>query len=178
MKTAIIFLLFLFVNSGIMFSQDTIFILHPSVGAMIDKYEKKDYLLFPEIKDTSFNYSFLKYLKGDYCLFSYFLNDSLSIIKVDSLELTQYQSNISKMDEYFSKRTKLDSLHLIEQTNSDNYKLKYDILTPNTIKDIKNEAIRNARLKEDEDRMRQFQQGNELSPMNIYLFELFPKKKK
>lgn len=178
MKKVIVFLLLFVVKSGITFSQDTIFILHPSVGAIIDKYEKMNYLLFPEIKDTSFQYCYLKPLKGNYGLFSYFHNDSLSITRIDSLDLSHYQTNISKLDEYFSNRSKTDSLRIIDQNNIDNPNLKFDILSPNMIKDIKNESLKNARLKEDEERMKRIQQGTEISPVDIYLFDIFHKKKK
>lgn len=178
MKKVLAVLIFIVIKSGIAFSQDTIFILHPSVGAVIDKNEKMNYLLFPEIKDTTFQYCFIKPLKGSYCLFSYFHNDSLSISNVDSLELVDYQTNISKLTEYFSNQSKPDSIQTTDQVKKENEIMKYDILSPNTIKDIKNETRRDARLKEDEERMNRYRKGNELAPVDIYLFDLFSKKKK
>ena len=178
MKKVIIFLLLFVVKSGITFSQDTIFILHPSVGAIIDKYEKMNYLLFPEIKDTSFQYCYLKPLKGNFGLFSYFHNDSLSITRIDSLDLSHYQTNISKLNEYFSNKSKSDSLRLNDQLNIKDYKLNYDILNPKLIKDIKNESLRNARLKDDEERKERIQKGTDIQPVEIYLFDVFHKKKK
>ena len=178
MKKFIVFLLLFVVKSGTTFSQDTIFILHPSVGTIIDKYEKMNYLLFPEIKDTSFQYCYIKPLKGKYGLFSYFRNDSLSITKIDSLDLSQYQTYISKLDEYYSNKSKPDTLQSIDKKNIEFYNFKHDNLNPDMLKDIKNESIRNARLKEDEDRMKRIQRGTEISPVDLYLFDIFPKKKK
>lgn len=178
MKKILAILIFVVVKSGIAFSQDTIFILHPSVGAVIDKNEKMNYILFPEIADTSFQYCFIKPLKGSYCIFSYFRNDSLSISSVDSLDLVKYQTNISKLNEYFSNQSKPDSLKSTDQVKKDNQTMKYDILSPNTIKDIKDETRRDARLKDDEERMNRYRKGNELAPVDIYLFDLFSKKKK
>lgn len=178
MKKILAVLIFIVIKSGIAFTQDTIFILHPSVGATIDKNEKLNYLLFPEIKDTCFQYCFIKPLKGRFAIYSFFRNDSLSISKVDTLELVNYQTNISKLDEYFSNQSKPDSLKSTDQVKKDNQTMKYDILSPNTIKDIKNETRRDARLKDDEERMNRYRKGNELAPVDIYLFDLFSKKKK
>jgi len=178
MKKAVVFLLLIVVKSGITFSQDTIFILHPSVGAIIDKYEKMNYLLFPEIKDTSFQYCYLKPLKGSYGLFSYFRNDSLSVSKIDSLDLSQYQIYISKLDDYYSNKSKPDTLLSIDKKNIEFYDFKHDNLNPNLIKNIKDESIRNARLKEDDERMKRIEHGTEISPVDIYLFDIIHKKKK
>ena len=75
-------------------SQDSLFILHPILGEVIDKNEKKDYLLFPEIADSIFNYGYIQHAGNKYCLNSYLLSDSLLSRIIDTAEIQQYKINV------------------------------------------------------------------------------------
>src|SRR5512145_114724 len=68
-------------------SQDSLIILHPAVGDMIDRYEKQKYGLFPELKESRFEFARVQLQKGSYTLFSKMYPDSIITRPIDSLEL-------------------------------------------------------------------------------------------
>lgn len=73
----IIKLFFLFLMSFSCFSQSNIFVLHSVIGDTINKQEKKDYFLFPELNDSIFNYGQIHYKNGKYYLFVFSILDSI-----------------------------------------------------------------------------------------------------
>ena len=91
-------------------SQDSLFVLHPIIGEIIDRNEKIDYLLFPEIKDSIFNYCSIKHEGDKYFVNSHLVSDSINIIQLNISEINQYQKNIDKLYDYYSSQPEEDSI--------------------------------------------------------------------
>lgn len=112
MKKWIILIFLLLQNLLHCIAQDSIYILHPILGGYIDSTEKKDYFLFPEIVDTSFNYGFINKFGNNFFLNVFLFNkDSLYVKQIDTAELFQYRINIEKIQNYYLKLSLKDSLN-------------------------------------------------------------------
>ena len=115
-----------------------------------------------------------------YYLNTKFTNDSVSRSEVEEGVLLQYRSNIDKLNEYYSNKSKRDSTRRVDSSSPliNNYD---ENKTPQTItltQEMKDEVERDTRLKEDQERMYNYRQGTTLDPTNIELFKSNPKKKK
>jgi hypothetical protein len=137
MKRLLFFIAILLQNNLHCAAQDSIYILHPILGEFIDSTEKKDYYLFPEIVDTSFNYGFINKIEDVYFLnVVLFHKDSLYVKKIDTSELFQYKINIEKIHNYYLKLSSKDSI-----SNYDGKGLRRDII--NNRQNINNDILIN-----------------------------------
>jgi hypothetical protein len=173
-------LLLLFVCTKVCFSQDSLYVLHRLVGADINKEEKRKYFLFSDIKDSVFNYCVISHANGKYFLNVHFVNDSVTRSEITLGELNQYRVNIDKLNEYYVNKSKKDSVNKVDSGNP-LYRDNGEQRKPETITlpaVMKAEAERDARLKEDQQRMNDYRQGSTLEPSNIELFNSGNKKKK
>ncbi len=159
------------------FSQDTVYVLHPIIGELIDKQERKDYLLFTEFNDSSFYYCFVKYGNGKFYVTARFQKDSVEVEEVDLATLKQYHQNIEKLNQYYILKAKRNSSDRADNTRSYNdskqvssEELRKRIITPGTMNQINKEVIRDQRLKDDAERMNLWKRDGGVVPLNIELF--------
>jgi hypothetical protein len=178
LKRLLLLLLILF--SKLCYPQDTLYVLHSSVGSAISKEEKKKYFLFSDVKDSLFSYAFISHVKEKYYLNVQFGNDSVSRREVAYDVLMQYRANIDKLNEFYANKAKRDSTGKVDSGNP-LYRDNDEHSKPETItlsKEMQDEARQNIRLREDEERMKSYRQGTNLDPSNITIFESKPKPKK
>lgn len=114
MKIKIILLLFVVFFKNTAFSQSKIIQLHPVLGDSIDLVEKRDYLLFPEIQDSTYIYGLLKMKDSLFRFVSYHKSDSISMI-VNQKMITEYQRNIAKLHAYYKNQLEPDSLNVLNK---------------------------------------------------------------
>lgn len=148
-------------------SQDNLFVLHPIIGEIIDRNEKIDYLLFPEINDSIFSYCQIKQVEDKFFVNSYLSSDSIIIVQLNVSEINQYQKNIDKLYDYYSSQPEADSLNdlkvlILKEGNS--FQI-IDILID--YDKISNEARAEERMREDAERLRLQKQGGESSGVII-----------
>lgn len=158
-------------------SQESLFVLHPLVGEVIDRNEKIDYLLFPEINDSLFNYCQIKHVEDSYFVISHLVSDSVITIQLNNSEINQYNKNIDKLFDYYSSQPDEDTLInlkalILKEGNSFqivDITIDYDKLS--------NEARTEDRLRDDADRLRLQKQGSDAGGLYID-FDYIRKKKK
>jgi hypothetical protein len=110
MRKFILVFILLLTKFVFLYSQDTIFILHIAVGDTIDRKEKMDFDLFPELKCADFKYGII-YSNGDTKkLNAYMQNNSLFTETLDSVTIAQYKANIDKLVEFYSSENQKDSI--------------------------------------------------------------------
>jgi hypothetical protein len=128
-------------------SQDKIVILHSIVGDTITLKEKKDYLLFPDIVDSVFNFGILHLTNNTFQLYVYQSKDPL-IVQIDSSEIHQYKLNIEKLSEYYSNVSSDNSIEssesiMLNNNNTKNPTLHQSSINPNTLKEAKRNQLLN-----------------------------------
>jgi hypothetical protein len=158
-------------------SQDSLFVLHPLVGDVIDRNEKIDYLLFPEINDSLFSYCQIKQVEERFFVISHLVSDSVITIQLNISEINQYNKNIDKLHEYYSSQPDEDTLInlkalILKEGNS------FQIIDITIDSDkLSNETRAEDRLRDDADRLRLQKQGSDAG--GIYIdFDYIKKKKK
>lgn len=158
-------------------SQDSLFVLHPIVGEIIDRNEKIDYLLFPEINDSLFNYCQIKQVEEKFIVNSYFVSDSTVTILLNISDINQYQKNIDKLYDYYSRQPEVDSLSNLKvliQKEGNSFQIINIVIDNNN---LSNEARAEERLRDDAERLRLQKQGGEASGV-IIDFDYIRKNKK
>jgi hypothetical protein len=158
-------------------AQDSLYVLHTLTGPQIDKATKKKYYLFPEVKDSLFKYAEIHKREGKIILESHFTNDSIASVELTRAQLEKNASNVQKLSEYYSNKEKKDTTGKIDLSTEPD-KVNKDLATPGLSEEQKAEIQRDARLKEDQERMKNYQQGTETSPTNIEIYNSGKKKKK
>ncbi len=166
MKKLLNVFIFLFLPLLNSFTQDTLLILHPVVGDTIDKNDKIDFSLFPEIDNSTFAYCFIKYSEKKFYLNSYTLAGPVSARPIDTTEIRQYMNNINILVDYYANEIKRDSIK-----NNENPSLSLNdrkpspnpnIISHDTRNKIKFEMYQNERLKSDAERMKLNKQGSDI----------------
>ncbi len=160
-------------------SQDSIYVVHKLVGDTIDKTEKLTYHLFPELKDSLFDYCYIVKKNGGYALQIRYQNDSNLVRKLDTNSFHEYWSNISKISEYHLYQAGKDSLMTIEKKLSLHDLRSIDaspspvisLINPSMKKDIYNDSKARARLANDLQRIKQKEHGTNISNMYIILYD-------
>jgi hypothetical protein len=137
-------------------SQDKIVILHPIVGDTITLKEKTDYLLFPNVVDSVFNYGLLHLKNNTYQLHIYHSTDSL-IVQIDSSDIYQYKQNIEKLAAYYSNDALDDRIEssesiMLNNNNTKNNSLNQSSISPTTLKRTLKEAERTQLLNNSADK--------------------------
>ena len=172
----LIILLVLLIISVELSAQDSIVVLHPVIGELIDKEEKVNYLLFPEIEKNTFNYGSVIYLDTNYYFMFNHHDDSISLMRLDSAEIIIYRNNINKLFQYYSNESK-DSL---EDNNIKSKVLRPEKNTNAEVKSINMDYYRddilkeiriNERLRYDAEQRRRIDEGSEQYQPNIFLFD-------
>lgn len=176
--TTIIFVLTCF--SG--FSQSKIFVLHPITGDTIDKTEKIKYLLFPEVESVNFRYATITHPPEGYFLHYYNNQNQLITLEIDSAELKQYRANLEKLSDYYSGVSKKDSVKSgiksqVELNDVVPQNINGVVISDETKDRISKETTRDTRMKDDAERKKRYEEGNDITGGGAYI-EFFKKKKK
>jgi hypothetical protein len=91
------------ITCDLAFSQDGIVVLHPAIGDTIFQNEKVDFLLFPEIADSTFQFGQILKMDGAYYLL-YAAEEEFQSIELDTLDIHKYHTNICKLSAYFNSK--------------------------------------------------------------------------
>lgn len=91
------------------FAQGTPVVLHPAVGDTVFLQSKNDYLLFPEVPNSDFDFGCLAF-DGSAYTFTAHLGDQVQAVVVDSNTINTYRNNIEKLFAYYMNQTDPDSL--------------------------------------------------------------------
>ena len=159
-------------------AQENIFVLHPILGDTIDAVEKTDYLLFPEINDSIFNYCIIKNRIGWFNVCVYLKEDSIITFQLDSSEINQYKVNIDKLYDYYSNLTTGDSLKDLKILIYKEGKSFQIIDIAIDSEKLSNEMRSIERWNEDAERLKLQQQGADLGGIYIEVDHIRNKKKK
>jgi len=147
----LVFLFACLLSSISMNAQKRVVILHPILGDSIDLTEKQTYLLFPEIKDVDFDEGQILKLKDKYILHISAHGDEHEF-DIDSLQLLQYQTNITKLIAYQNyienpKKAEQKSLVVINQTDTCALEVNLEYMSPAMRKKLRKDSYRYQRLK-------------------------------
>jgi hypothetical protein len=175
MRLSFLFILIFLLCSTSSFAQDSLIVLHPSVGEKITLESKKKYLLFPEIRDSVFRFCEIRKKQGKYFMTTTFKNDSVSTTEVSGEELYKNQQNIVTLDEYYNSKN--DSDKNSKANMNYNPSVNKNLAAPSLSEQQKMEIIRDKRLKADQERMKNYQQGRETDPVNFEIYSSGKKKK-
>jgi hypothetical protein len=164
MRKLIILLFFIFLKQVYSFSQDSILILHPIIGEIIDNIEKRKYLLFTEIEDTAYSYAYIKYSDNKYYLNVTKTGTNAQYVKqLDSSEIHQYYINITKLNEYFSSFPNKDSIEVSEIEKKiremDNINKEIKVIDKSLMDQINEQIIINDRIKYDAETIKLSEKG-------------------
>lgn len=166
MKKLLYVFIFLFLPLANSFTQDTLLILHPVVGDTIDKNDKIDFSLFPEIDNSTFKHCFISYSAKKFNLNSYTLAGSVAVRPIDTTEIRQYMNNINILVDYYANEIKRDSIKNNENPslslNDRKPDLNRNLISTDTRNKIKFEMYQNERLKSDAERMKLKKQGSDI----------------
>jgi len=163
-------------RGALVISQDSIYVLHPVIGAIIDRNEKVEYLLFRDADDSTFNYGYIKYTEGNYCLNFYLAGDSFVARPIDTTEIQQYKINIEKLRAYYTFLQEKDSaggseneIKMMGSEAEGPYQIKNVLLDSYTIEMISDEARKNERLKRDAELEGLWKQGSNADNAGNYI---------
>lgn len=163
-------------------SQDSIYILHPVIGEIIDRNEKTDYELFPEISNTRFEYSYIKKADGNFWLKSHVFSDSLVIRQLDTTEIHQLERNIANKiacdPGLLNTKTGPGDLRSVVVKPVEPDPANNPVIYPETIERINSEAISNARLRDDAELQKLWRHGSNSDNGSLYIDFSYRKKKK
>jgi hypothetical protein len=167
------------------YSQDSTYILHPAIGEIIDRHEKTEFALFPEISVSRFEYSYIKLEGNSYWLRSYVYPDSLVVRHLDTAEIREIVRQIEGIiianpDRYDTEGIKThgkEARSVVVKTVDGNQNTN-EIMTPGTVETISSEANSNERIKEDAERRKLVEQGSSLEGDGLYIDLSHMKKKK
>ncbi len=164
MKKLLYVFAFLFLPLVNGLSQDTLLILHPVVGDTIDKNDKIDFSLFPEIDNSTFKHCFIKYSAKKFYLNSFTLTGSSAIRPIDTTEIRQYMKNIDILVDYYASEIKRDSAEragkvTLNLNNPNPNNVNPRLISNDTRNKIIYEMYQNERLKADAERMKLDKQG-------------------
>lgn len=173
---------FMLFMTGMCIPQDSLYILNPVIGEIIDRNEKTVYDLFPEIPNSKFEYSYVQKTGGTFWLKSHLYPDSVAIRQLDTSEIHRVERKIAlvldsnpNLKMPGAKPGELKSIVIkpaeTEQTNS-------KIMYPATLESITNEIIVDERLKDDAEMFRLWKQGSNIDNAGMYIDFSYRKKKK
>lgn len=153
-------LLSVFVLFAVWLSAQSSYPLHPSVGDTIDRNEKLDYSLFPKVANQDFKFAIIEFEKDSF--FLAISNISSAYIKRKFLskeELIEAQKTIEKVNRYYRYRA-------AQPVDTNSYRPELTEIKGRPIRmdgpmteQMKKEARMNIRLREDERKRREFDQG-------------------
>jgi hypothetical protein len=164
LKLLILFVFFSIIKCT---AQDTIFVLHQVVGDTIEKSEKLEFDLFPEIDKTNFKICFIKYSSNKYYLNSFTLTDSLIIRQLDTIEIKKSIEKINKLIDFYTYEAENDSLkkskkNQLDVNNKNSNLVDWNIVNNGKRSKIVNELKLKNRLKDDAERLKNYKQGTDV----------------
>jgi len=135
------------------FAQEQLIVLHPAVGDTIDRNERNDFLLFPEITNPDFKSATI-HLKADEFYLHVLSKSGFDIINIDSIAIKQSREHVEKLLKYFAYLCKKEN-SLIDEGRLVENQLKFgrEILTPEQRKTIAIEARKYFDLNQDAESM-------------------------
>ncbi|HAH25285.1 MAG TPA: hypothetical protein DCL77_16275 [Prolixibacteraceae bacterium] len=110
--------------------------MHSLVGDTIDRNEKLNYFLFPEINDSDFKFCTITPLKDEYAINIHTINESVTIRKIDSIQMRQTILRLDKVAAYYANQEKKDSTKSVK-------------ILPGDLKDLPSTRIQNPILGSD-----------------------------
>ncbi len=180
-RFALVFSLMLFMGM-ICLSQDSIYILHPVIGEIIDRNEKTGFDLFPEIATSKFEYSYIRQTGETFRLISHLYPDSVVIREIDTAEIHLLERDIEKMTaanpDLLKAKTGPGANRSVVVKPADTDPANNKILYPETIERISSESISDERLKDDAENQRLWRQGSNLDNNGMVIDFSYRKKKK
>lgn len=180
-KLAFVISLMLFTGM-VCLPQDSTYILHPAIGEIIDRNEKIDFNLFPEITTSKFEYSCIQQTGETFWLYSHIYPDSIILQQLDTAEIHHLEKEIEKMA---AANPGLIRTHagkgeyrsvVLKPAEAD--PSSHKILYPETIERIGSETISNERLKDDAENQKLWRQGSNIDNNGMVIDFSYRKKKK
>lgn len=142
--------------------------LHPSVGDTLDRLEKLDYSLFPQVNNQGFNFAVIQYRDNNFYLdVNYETKDSLQAMLLSQETIIEAQQNIEKVNAYYRYEKEAEKKKSSSNSLSSSSKVNNLRLDGPMSEQMKKESRMNIRLEEDARRMQEFQQG--LRPREIHI---------
>ncbi len=171
MKKLVLSFLCMFSAVFASFSQDTVFILNPVIGDIIDRNEKTDFNLFPEISNTRFEYSYIKKESNELRLIAHLFPDSIVNRQLDTSDIRRMQRDIESL---IATRTDTQKIGVQDPGSVVIKKDAVDgsnnnIIDQNTRDRITDESISNQRLQEDAERRKLVKQGSSVDDNGLYI---------
>lgn len=110
MKKFIVLVFILCTRFLFSYTQSSVFRLHAAVGDTIDKKEKDDFDLFPELKNSDYKFGVI-YSYGEIKkLHVHTQTDSVILTPLDSSIIADSQSNINKLLDFYSTQNQKDTI--------------------------------------------------------------------
>jgi hypothetical protein len=171
-----ILFVYVILQGTLLFSQDSLYILHPVVGAIIDRKEKTEYVLFREVADTTFNYGYIRYADNKYYLNLFLIADSFTKREIDTSEIREYLTNIEKLAIYYrilqeedSTRNTEKKIIMVESETGQPYQIKNKILDSYILEKISDDTRREGRLQDDAETQKLWKQGSNMDNAGNYI---------
>ena len=134
--------------------------LHPSIGDTIDRNEKLDYSLFPSIANQYFELATISFEEDSFYLVIAFKNlDSTQKMLLSKAALIQAQQNIEKVNQYYRYKANQPKDTNSYKSSLGEHKSRPIRMDGPMTEQMKKEARMNIRLREDERRRREYEQG-------------------
>ena len=137
-------------TSSSILGQDSLLSINGMIGDTIDLNEKTEYYLFPDIPDSTYKFSYIKYADSLFILVTYFSGDTLQKRVIDTLEINSYRSNVVKLIKYYEyqdQKYTLDSMIIFSPHEPDPSKIT--IINSEMIDRLIEEAVHIRRLNYD-----------------------------
>jgi hypothetical protein len=181
MKKLAVSILLIFITAMLSFTQDTVYILHPIIGDIIDRHEKTDFNLFPEISTSRFEYSYIKLEGNTFRFIAHLFPDSMVTRQLDTSDIHRMEKDIESI--LISRKTIQEkpvrdpgSVVIIKDANE---QINNSIVNEDTQEKISDETITNQRLQEDAERRKLVKQGSSINDNGLYIdFSKRKRKKK
>lgn len=141
-------------------AQDSLLTINGLIGDTIDLNEKTEYYLLPDIPDSTFKFSYIKYADSLFILVTYFNGDTIQKRVIDTLEINAYKSNVLKLVkyyEYLDQTYALDSMIIFSPLEPDPSKIT--IINSEMIDRLIEEAVQARRMNYDQDMQNLYGKG-------------------
>ncbi len=170
-----LFLCFFILVSTVVSGQ--MFVLHPVLGDTISREEKINYLLFPEIDDTVFNYAIVDSIEST-VIVKVETNSGLLELSLTEQEVQTYRANISKLAAFYTNDEEESVTKSVLIKKDSTVSMKGAFIGEKQQEQINKQVKRDMRLQNDNERQEMYKQGLETSPGSIELFSGKRRKKK
>lgn len=160
MKHFISAILVLYFTFGSVPAQDSLFTINRMIGDTIDLHEKTEYYLFPDIPDSTYQFSYIKYADSLYILVTYFSGDTIQKRVIDTLEINSYRLNVLKLIKYYEyvdQTYTLDSMIIFSPLEPDPSKIT--IINSGMIDRLIEEALQIRRMNYDNEMLNLYDHG-------------------